>query len=108
MDYLETLCFTLWKKSNFSTIGQKISITQKVRPIVALSRDDRLLESMQDFRIYGRVDHILRKKDNFFKEHWATHRNKEQDCTGIFTRTYRIYKKYKTIGNPKTTIHGRK
>ena len=26
---------------------------------MALFRDDRLLESMQEFRIYGRVDHIL-------------------------------------------------
>ena len=26
---------------------------------MALSGDDRLLESMQEFRIYGRVDHIL-------------------------------------------------
>lgn len=26
---------------------------------MALSRDDKLLESMQEFRIFGRVDHIL-------------------------------------------------
>ena len=32
---------------------------QKIRPIVALSGDDRLLESMEEFRIYGRVDHTL-------------------------------------------------
>ena len=31
----------------------------KIRPIVALSGDDRLLESMQEFRIYGGEDHIL-------------------------------------------------
>ena len=31
----------------------------KIKPMVSLSGDDRLLESMQEFRIYGREDHIL-------------------------------------------------
>ena len=37
---------------------------------MALSGDDRLLESMQEFRIFGREDHIHDfQNDNFFREH---------------------------------------
>ena len=64
---------------------------QKIRPTVALSGDDRLLESMQEFRIFGREDHIHDfQNDNFFREHrdktQEQGKHQEKHYTGIFTR----------------------
>ena len=50
---------------------------------MALSGDDRLLESMQEFRISGRADHILGKRMTTSSESTKHQTNK----TGKETRT---------------------
>ena len=57
----ETLASNNGLKSDFLIPRLGKFIMQKIRPIVALSGDDRLTKSMQESRIYGRVDHTLDK-----------------------------------------------
>ena len=53
----------------FHTYLREFFALWKFRPLVALSRDDRQLVSMQEARIFGRADHILDKNGNFFGDH---------------------------------------
>ena len=71
---------------------------------MALSRDDRLLESMQEFRIYGGADHILGIGMTTSSE--STKQNTETRKT-LYKGIYNIYIMYKNIEQPKTTVHGK-
>ena len=58
---------------------------------MALFGDDRLLESMQEFRIFGRVDHIHDfQNDNFFREHKIEHRNRKNTRQGYLQHMQNI------------------
>ena len=73
---------------------------------MALSRDHRLRESVQEFRIYGGADHTLdSKNDNFFREHGqdTQNKNRKEHCTG-YSQTYKMYKEPRLLFMEKISI----
>ena len=61
------------KLSNFYTYFGKTFVLWKIRPPVALSGDDRQLVSMQEFRIFGGVDHMLDRRNKKLRDSKIEH-----------------------------------
>ena len=73
---------------------------QKIRPTVALSRYDRLPETMQEFRIYGRADHIL---DTIIKTSLeSTEKKQKKQGTRLYRDIYRDLQNKQNVQGHKT------